>query len=51
MAGPAETGPILVLNAGSSSIKFALFDGAMTETLSGMAEAIGGASSLRIGDD
>ncbi|WP_136442122.1 acetate/propionate family kinase [Pacificoceanicola onchidii] len=42
---------ILVLNAGSSSIKFALFDTkdeAMPEVLSGMAEAIGGASRLRV---
>ncbi|MDP4991004.1 MAG: acetate/propionate family kinase [Marivita lacus] len=51
MADPAVDGPILVLNAGSSSIKFALFDADLTETLSGMADAIGAASSLRIGDD
>lgn len=42
---------ILVVNAGSSSIKFAVFDSAMSEVISGMAEAIGGASRLRIGDD
>ncbi|MFA8384764.1 MAG: acetate/propionate family kinase [Pelagibaca sp.] len=51
MADPAEEGPILVLNAGSSSIKFALFDADLRQTLSGMADAIGGASSLRIGTD
>ncbi|MFK7753859.1 MAG: acetate/propionate family kinase [Sedimentitalea sp.] len=40
---------ILVLNAGSSSIKFAVFDGDMSEELSGIAEGIGGASQLRVG--
>lgn len=44
-------GNILVLNAGSSSIKFALFDADLTQRLSGMAEAIGGASRLRVGDE
>ncbi len=42
---------ILVLNAGSSSIKFALFDAGLTQRLSGIAEAIGGASRLRVGDE
>ena len=41
---------ILVLNAGSSSIKFAVFDTALREKLSGLAGEIGGASFLRIGD-
>ena len=50
MSDPAS-GSILVLNAGSSSIKFALFDETISETLSGMAEAIGGASTLRIGGE
>ncbi|WP_299787000.1 acetate/propionate family kinase [uncultured Marivita sp.] len=50
MAGPAHDGPILVLNAGSSSIKFALFNGALALILSGIADSIGGASTLRIGD-
>lgn len=46
---------ILVINAGSSSIKFALFDGDLVLVLSGMAEGIGakGSSpaSLKIGKD
>jgi len=50
MARPAQTGPILVLNAGSSSIKFALFDQKLHETVGGIAESIGGASRLRVGD-
>jgi len=50
MTDPAGNGPILVLNAGSSSIKFALFDASLALSLSGMADAIGGASSLRVGD-
>src|SRR6056297_1103916 len=50
MARPAQTGPILVLNAGSSSIKFALFDQKQNETAGGIAESIGGASRLRVGD-
>ncbi|GHF42072.1 acetate/propionate family kinase [Seohaeicola zhoushanensis] len=41
---------ILVLNAGSSSIKFAVFDGGLDQQLAGMAENIGSASRLRIGD-
>ncbi|MCT4556949.1 MAG: acetate/propionate family kinase [Pelagimonas sp.] len=45
-----NAGHILVFNAGSSSIKFALFDETMSETLSGMADAIGGASRLKVGD-
>ena len=51
MAGPAPDGPVLVLNAGSSSIKFAVFDADLTETLSGIAEAIGGASTLKVGSE
>ena len=39
---------ILVLNAGSSSIKFAIFDTELNEQISGIAEGIGGASSLTI---
>ncbi|MFC6686974.1 acetate/propionate family kinase [Jhaorihella thermophila] len=46
-----KNGNILVLNAGSSSIKFALFDADLTQCLSGMAEAIGGASRLRVGEE
>jgi acetate kinase len=51
MASPASDGPVLVLNAGSSSIKFALFDADLTEELSGIAEFIGGASTLRVGSE
>jgi len=45
------SGDILVLNAGSSSIKFALFDADLTPVLSGIAEAIGGASRLRFEEE
>ena len=48
MGDPVTSDAILVLNAGSSSIKFAVFDGALDEKLSGIAEAIGGASRLRV---
>ncbi len=41
---------LLVLNAGSSSIKFALFDAGLTRRMSGAVSEIGGASVLRIGD-
>lgn len=51
MTDPVCDTPILVLNAGSSSIKFAVFDGELTEHLSGIAEAIGGASRLKIGEE
>ena len=40
---------LLVLNAGSSSIKLAVFDGALTPLLTGLAEGIGGAGRLRLG--
>ncbi len=43
-------GHILVLNAGSSSIKFAVFGPGLEDVVSGIAEGIGGASGLRIGD-
>lgn len=39
---------ILVLNAGSSSIKFAVFDRELNEVISGIAAEIGGASFLRV---
>ncbi len=48
MSGGAETRQILVLNAGSSSIKFAVFDGDLTVLISGISAEIGGASFLRI---
>jgi len=49
MAGPGDTDLILVLNAGSSSIKFAVFDGNLNEVLSGMADGIGGPGFLKVG--
>ena len=49
MGEPVISDAILVLNAGSSSIKFAVFDGELEERLSGIAEAIGGASRLKVG--
>lgn len=45
----ARPGAILVLNAGSSSVKFAVFDAGMTRQIDGSATEIGGASVLRIG--
>ncbi len=41
---------ILVLNAGSSSIKFAVFDRDLKSKISGIAEGIGGASRLKVND-
>ncbi len=46
--GAGDTGDILVLNAGSSSIKFALFGADMAERLSGVADGIGGTSTLTV---
>jgi acetate kinase len=46
-----SSGDILVLNAGSSSIKFALFDSALGQKLSGAVTEIGGASRLQIGKE
>ena len=43
-----NTGGILVLNAGSSSIKFAVFDPQMQQIHGGIAAGIGGASFLEI---
>ncbi len=39
----------LVLNAGSSSIKFALFDSALNQSLGGAVTEVGGAAELRLG--
>lgn len=41
----------LVINAGSSSIKFAIFDGALDQRLAGIAEGIGGRGNLRVGGE
>lgn len=49
MAGPAESGHILVVNAGSSSIKFAVFDAGFQRVLSGMAADIPGKGRLKVG--
>ncbi|MBV2359115.1 acetate/propionate family kinase [Thalassococcus sp. CAU 1522] len=49
MGDPAKSDRILVLNAGSSSIKFAVFDKDLTEEIAGLAAGIGGASFLQIG--
>ncbi|SEO21014.1 acetate kinase [Salinihabitans flavidus] len=46
------SGPVLVINAGSSSIRFALFGPDLSERLSGHAEGIGtGAPRLHLGSD
>lgn len=42
-------GAVLVLNAGSSSIKVAVFGGDLREHLHGMADGIGGTGALKIG--
>ncbi len=44
-----DAGPILVINAGSSSIKFALFDTSLNEMVAGAASGIGGAASFTLG--
>jgi len=49
MARGGRSGDILVFNAGSSSIKFALFDEAFGRKLSGLADAIGGDGRLYVG--
>ena len=51
MTGPAARDLILVLNAGSSSIRIAVFDRNLTERLSGIADGIGGPGTLRIGGE
>jgi len=48
---PGIDAPILVVNAGSSSIKFAVFDGNLNNRLAGIADGIGGVASLKIGTD
>lgn len=50
MTGTGGEDAILVLNAGSSSIKFAVFGGDLRERLRGMADGIGGDGALRVGD-
>lgn len=48
MGAGGDGGDILVLNAGSSSIKFALFDSDLRRRMSGLAAEIGSAGSLRV---
>lgn len=50
MKKPGDQSPILVLNAGSSSIKFAVFDADQSERISGLAAGIGGQSFLQVAD-
>ena len=51
MAHQTSATDILVLNAGSSSIKFAVFDADLNQTLSGIAEGIGQISKITIGTE
>ncbi|MCE8544675.1 acetate/propionate family kinase [Ruegeria pomeroyi] len=51
MREPGAKDSILVLNAGSSSIKFAVFGPDLTELLSGLAAGIGGVSFLQVGSE
>lgn len=44
----SDPGDILVLNVGSSSIKFAVFDAGMMQTHSGVTAEIGGASAVTV---
>ncbi|MBS4010726.1 MAG: acetate/propionate family kinase [Roseovarius sp.] len=50
MSKPGNSDLVLVLNAGSSSIKLAVFDGALTQVLTGIADGIGGPGTLKLGD-
>ncbi len=50
MQRPGTDAPILVVNAGSSSIKFAVFGDGSQARLSGNADGIGGAAQIRVGD-
>ena len=50
MTRPSKITKILVLNAGSSSIKFAVFSEDLSEDIAGIAENIGGASRLTVAE-
>lgn len=50
MSKPGNSDLVLVLNAGSSSIKLAVFDGQLTQVLTGIADGIGGPGTLKLGD-
>ncbi|WP_417726507.1 acetate/propionate family kinase [Roseovarius sp.] len=50
MSAPGDRDLILVLNAGSSSIKLAIFDGTLTQILTGIADGIGGPGTVKLGD-
>lgn len=49
MIRPGDDGLLLVINAGSSSIKVAVFDTRLTRIVEGIADSIGGTGSLRLG--
>jgi acetate kinase len=48
--GPSKNTKILVLNAGSSSIKFAIYSEDLSEAIAGIAENIGGSSRLTVAE-
>jgi len=50
MTRPGSDGYVLVVNAGSSSIKFAVFDSNLSQILNGIADGIGGPGQLRLGN-
>jgi len=50
MQRPGKDAPILVVNAGSSSIKFAVFGDGSQAKLTGTADGIGGDAHIRVGD-
>ncbi len=51
MPGTGDTGEILVLNAGSSSIKFAVFGPGFVQSHAGIAAGIGGQSFIQFDDE
>ncbi len=46
----ADGAPILVINAGSSSIRVAVYDAELSPIVTGLADGFGGAGRLRLGD-
>lgn len=50
MSGSGNSDLVLVLNAGSSSIKLAIFDAQLVQILTGIADGIGGSGALKLGD-
>lgn len=51
MKGRSDGAPVLVVNAGSSSIKFAVYDEALNRRFAGLAEGIGGSGLLKVGNE